>query len=113
MGTKIDKYDLFKLILKTFSSEIIVLCGLFIVSSLFRVAASYMILLLFETVDKAHYSTAYLYTALILVLLYIHELICSIGLTSTYQLGNHIKATLAILLYTKISKMTYFVMKNA
>ena len=98
--------------LLTFKPEIRILACLFIISSVLRVAVSYSILLLFESIDQANYKSAYTFTALILVLLYLQELICSIGLTATYQLGNHIKAALAMLLYAKISKMTLYTIKN-
>ena len=83
-----------------------------IATSLFRIAASVMILLTFETLAGDNFTKAYIYSGLLILCFYFYILLINSGLVASYQLGNNIKTALSILLYAKVSKMTSYVIKS-
>jgi ABC-type multidrug transport system fused ATPase/permease subunit len=86
--------------------------GMNICGSFLRIAASVMILLLFETLAAYEFTRAYIYCGLLLVFWYFYLLLINTSLVGSYQLGIHIKVVLSLLLYAKVSGMTTY-MVNA
>lgn len=112
-GELVDHDDLFWLIMRTFKAEIQVVLAFYILSSVIKFGSSLVILMLFESISDDDYNKAYIYSAIVVVLWYLYQLTSNAGYIDTYLLGNKIKTALSMLLYSKISKMTSFDMKNA
>lgn len=78
-----------------------------------RLAFSALIIYLFQAVIDHNTQIAYIYIAILTVLWYLSQLFKQSGCILTYTLASNIKAGLAMLLYSKISKTTSYVMKSS
>jgi len=112
-GTRIDADDVFWLVVKTFKWEFIAGVVFFNMDAVFRISFSVAILYLFQAVNSNNYTQAYILSAVLIILWYGSQLMKQSACVVTYILGSQIKGALAMLLYTKISKLTSYVLKNS
>ena len=81
--------------------------------AIFRLLFSTIILYVFDAVQNENLSLAYGLTALMVVVWYLSQLMRQSAYVETYFLASNIKAAIAMLLYTKISKLTAYVIKSS
>jgi ABC-type transport system involved in cytochrome bd biosynthesis fused ATPase/permease subunit len=94
------------LIYRTFKWEFISAFVLLGVDSFFRLLFSVFILYLFEAVAEGEHRIAYIYVSVLMVCWYLSQLLKQSSSVITYVLVSRIKTGLAMLLYSKVSKMT-------
>ena len=98
---------------KTFKDDILGAIVLFHIDGVFRLAFSVLLLNLLESVADQRQSLAYIYLGILTVLWFISQLFKSKALLKSYLLSIRIKTALAMLLYTKLSKVTSSILNNS
>ena len=101
------------LVVKTFRWELLTTMIVIIVGMFCRISFSIVILYLFEAVDVSNYTMAYVYSGVLMLLWYMYMLMYQTADYICYVLASNIKGALAMLLYTKTSKLTSYVLKSA
>jgi ABC-type transport system involved in cytochrome bd biosynthesis fused ATPase/permease subunit len=86
---------------------------LFGIDAIFRLLFSIFIIYLFEVVTGGELKTAYIYCGILAVIWHVSQICKQNAKTDAYVLGRRIKAALAMLLYSKITKLTLYVMKSS
>jgi hypothetical protein len=79
----------------------------------FRLGFSFVIVHLFNEVSAGNHSIAYLYIFILTLLWYLSQLFKHLSLLSTCLLGERIKSGLAMLLYTKVTKLTAYTLNSS
>jgi len=100
-------------LIRTFKTEFLILIAFFYIDAIARLGFSALIFYLFNAVTDGNYTIAYIYCAIEIILWYFSQLFKQVGFTETYILASRIKAALTILMYSKISKMTNYVIKSS
>ena len=101
------------LVLRTFKWQFFVTTIFNVFDALFRICFSVVILYVFEAVEGGHLAQAYGLIVVLILLWYMSQLSRQTAFIQGYYLASHIKASLAMLLYSKISKITSFVIKSS
>jgi len=109
----LDADDIFKLLIRTFKIELLMLIVIFHLDAIARLGFSVLIFYLFNAVADENYTIAYIYCAIEIIFWYLRNLFIHVAFTEGYLLASRIKAALAMLLYAKISNTTNYVIKTS
>jgi ABC-type multidrug transport system fused ATPase/permease subunit len=99
-------------VLTTLKWDFITAAAFFNIDAVFRIGFSTLIIYLFRAVVEGNLTISYIYVAILILLWYFSQLMKQSGCVVTYILASKIKASLALLLYAKVSKMTSYVIKS-
>jgi ABC-type multidrug transport system fused ATPase/permease subunit len=98
--------------LRTLKWDFIAASGFFNANIVFRIGFSALIIYLFRAVAEGKYTISYIYVAILILLWYLSQLMMMSANVVSYILASKIKASMALLLYAKVSKMTSYVIKS-
>ena len=87
--------------------------GHYLIDFMFRITFSIIIFYLFEVIQSRQLGLAYMYSAILVLCWYMSQLFKQTADYLSYLLSSHLKAGFAMLLYTKISKITSYVVKSS
>lgn len=99
--------------MKTFKTEIILVIIKYNVDAIIRLGFSILILYLFNAVAEGDLKMGYIYTAILVVMWYFSQVAKQMAFIEAHTLATNIKSALAVLLYSKISKLTSYVIKSS
>jgi ABC-type multidrug transport system fused ATPase/permease subunit len=112
-GEELGENHIFRLVINTFKSELILIIALSCLEATMRLGISVIILYLFNAVSGSHLTDAYIYTAVIVILYYFNQVAKQTSVNKSLILASRIKSSLAMLLYGKISALTVYVIKSS
>jgi len=97
----------------TFKVDFLISISFCCLDAIARIGFSILVLYLFNAVGDGNYTIAYIYCSIEIVLWYLSQVFKMVGFIEASILAAKIKASLAMLLYAKISKMTNYAIKSS
>ena len=112
-GKDLDEDDVMLIVLRSFKRELIEALLYFLFSAVFRIGFSIIFFYLLLAIQDRNLSLAYILCSFLILCWYFFQLGNQSGCLLIYILSSHIKSSLSMLLYSKVSKLTSSVLNSS